>query len=102
MPKGSRIASLLRAAREAIIARVLEEAEEVTRAACQESDRRVAEEAADVLYHFRVLAERGVEPGEVQQFPQPRGWPQGFAFPRPTVSKRWRRWSEPAPRGGPA
>ena len=32
-----------------------EEAEEVARAAAGESDQRVAEEAADVLYHLAVL-----------------------------------------------
>lgn len=36
-------------------AKVREEAEEVTRAAAGESDERVAEEAADVLYHLTVL-----------------------------------------------
>jgi phosphoribosyl-AMP cyclohydrolase / phosphoribosyl-ATP pyrophosphohydrolase len=36
-------------------AKVQEEAEEVVRAARQESDARVAEEAADVLYHLAVL-----------------------------------------------
>jgi phosphoribosyl-ATP pyrophosphohydrolase/phosphoribosyl-AMP cyclohydrolase len=36
-------------------AKVREEAEEVTRAAREESDARVAEEAADVLYHLAVL-----------------------------------------------
>jgi phosphoribosyl-ATP pyrophosphohydrolase/phosphoribosyl-AMP cyclohydrolase len=36
-------------------AKVQEEAEEVVRAAREESDRRVAEEAADVLYHLLVL-----------------------------------------------
>ncbi len=35
--------------------KVLEEAEEVTRAAREESDERVDEEAADVLYHLLVL-----------------------------------------------
>jgi phosphoribosyl-ATP pyrophosphohydrolase/phosphoribosyl-AMP cyclohydrolase len=35
--------------------KVREEAEEVTRAAREESDARVAEEAADVLYHLSVL-----------------------------------------------
>jgi len=35
--------------------KVREEAEEVTRAAQSESDERVAEEAADVLYHLSVL-----------------------------------------------
>jgi phosphoribosyl-ATP pyrophosphohydrolase/phosphoribosyl-AMP cyclohydrolase len=35
--------------------KVQEEAEEVARAAREESDERVAEEAADVLYHLTVL-----------------------------------------------
>jgi phosphoribosyl-AMP cyclohydrolase / phosphoribosyl-ATP pyrophosphohydrolase len=46
----------------AIGAKVEEEAEEVARAARAESDERVAEEAADVLYHLTVLlAARGLE-----------------------------------------
>jgi phosphoribosyl-AMP cyclohydrolase / phosphoribosyl-ATP pyrophosphohydrolase len=36
-------------------AKVLEEAEEVARAAREESDERVSEEAADVIYHLAVL-----------------------------------------------
>ena len=41
--------------------KVREEAEEVTRAAAEESDERVAEEAADVVYHLDVLlAARGL------------------------------------------
>jgi phosphoribosyl-ATP pyrophosphohydrolase/phosphoribosyl-AMP cyclohydrolase len=36
-------------------AKVMEEAEEVARAAREESDERVDEEAADVLYHLLVL-----------------------------------------------
>jgi phosphoribosyl-ATP pyrophosphohydrolase/phosphoribosyl-AMP cyclohydrolase len=36
-------------------AKVREEADEVARAAADESDRRVAEEAADLLYHLEVL-----------------------------------------------
>jgi phosphoribosyl-ATP pyrophosphohydrolase/phosphoribosyl-AMP cyclohydrolase len=41
--------------------KVCEEAEEVARAAAEESDERVAEEAADVLYHLTVLlAQRGL------------------------------------------
>lgn len=40
---------------ELIGAKVQEEAEEVARAAREESDERVAEEAADVLYHLQVL-----------------------------------------------
>ena len=43
-------------------AKVEEEAEEVVRAAREESDERVAEEAADLLYHLAVLmAARGLE-----------------------------------------
>lgn len=45
----------------AIGAKVREEAEEVARAAREEPDERVAEEAADVLYHLAVLlAQRGL------------------------------------------
>ena len=41
--------------------KVREEAEEVARAAGSESDERVAEEAADVLYHLQVLlVSRGI------------------------------------------
>ena len=41
--------------------KVEEEAEEVVRAAREETDERVAEEAADLLYHLTVLlAARGV------------------------------------------
>lgn len=44
-----------------IAEKVLEEAEEVTRAAREESDDRVANEAADVLYHLAVLmTQRGL------------------------------------------
>ena len=53
-PEGSYTAELL--ADPALIgAKVQEEAEEVARAAREESDERVAEEAADVLYHLAVL-----------------------------------------------
>ena len=49
-------------------AKVTEEAEEVARAAAGESDERVAEEAADVLYHLAVLlAERGMELGDAYE-----------------------------------
>ncbi len=53
-PDGSYTASLL-AHPERIGAKVEEEAEEVARAAREESDARVSEEAADVLYHLAVL-----------------------------------------------
>jgi phosphoribosyl-AMP cyclohydrolase / phosphoribosyl-ATP pyrophosphohydrolase len=46
--------------------KVREEADEVARAAESESDERVAEEAADVLYHLQVLLlSRGVPIGDV-------------------------------------
>lgn len=53
-PEGSYTAELL-ADPELIGAKVREEADEVARAAAGESDERVAEEAADVLYHLQVL-----------------------------------------------
>jgi phosphoribosyl-ATP pyrophosphohydrolase/phosphoribosyl-AMP cyclohydrolase len=60
-PEGSYTAELL-ADRELAGAKVREEAEEVARAAREEPDERVAEEAADVLYHLAVLmAERGLD-----------------------------------------
>jgi phosphoribosyl-AMP cyclohydrolase / phosphoribosyl-ATP pyrophosphohydrolase len=53
-PAGSYTAALL-ADPARIGEKVQEEAEEVARAAREESDDRVAEEAADVLYHLAVL-----------------------------------------------
>jgi phosphoribosyl-AMP cyclohydrolase / phosphoribosyl-ATP pyrophosphohydrolase len=53
-PEGSYTAELL-ADPERVGEKVREEAEEVARAAREESDERVAEEAADVLYHLAVL-----------------------------------------------
>ena len=53
-PQGSYTAELL-ADPARIGEKVQEEAEEVARAAREESDERVAEEAADVLYHLTVL-----------------------------------------------
>jgi phosphoribosyl-ATP pyrophosphohydrolase/phosphoribosyl-AMP cyclohydrolase len=53
-PEGSYTAALL-ADPPRIGAKVREEAEEVARAAREETDERVAEEAADVLYHLAVL-----------------------------------------------
>jgi phosphoribosyl-ATP pyrophosphohydrolase/phosphoribosyl-AMP cyclohydrolase len=59
-PEGSYTVTLLDD-RELVGAKVQEEAEEVARAAREESDERVAEEAADVLYHLTVLmAGRGL------------------------------------------
>jgi phosphoribosyl-ATP pyrophosphohydrolase/phosphoribosyl-AMP cyclohydrolase len=49
-------------------AKVIEEAEEVTRAAREESEEQVAEEAADLLYHLSVLLlSRGVDQAEVME-----------------------------------
>lgn len=60
-PKGSYTAELL-ADPARIGAKVEEEAEEVARAAREESDERVSEESADLLYHLTVLlASRGLE-----------------------------------------
>jgi phosphoribosyl-ATP pyrophosphohydrolase/phosphoribosyl-AMP cyclohydrolase len=54
--------------RDLVGAKVREEAEEVARAAREEPDERVAEEAADVLYHLAVLmAERGMELGDAYE-----------------------------------
>ena len=53
-PEGSYTATLL-ADPQRIGAKVQEEAEEVARAAREESDERVSEEAADVIYHLAVL-----------------------------------------------
>jgi phosphoribosyl-ATP pyrophosphohydrolase/phosphoribosyl-AMP cyclohydrolase len=54
--------------RDLIAAKVTEEAEEVTRAAGSESEERVAEEAADLLYHLSVLLlSRGIGGAEVME-----------------------------------
>jgi phosphoribosyl-ATP pyrophosphohydrolase/phosphoribosyl-AMP cyclohydrolase len=55
LPEGSYTAELLRAGPAKVGEKVEEEAEEVARAARDESDGRVQEEAADVLYHLGVL-----------------------------------------------
>jgi phosphoribosyl-AMP cyclohydrolase / phosphoribosyl-ATP pyrophosphohydrolase len=55
LPEDSYTAELLRAGSGAIGDKVTEEADEVARAAREESELRVREEAADVLYHLGVL-----------------------------------------------
>lgn len=66
-PDGSYTVKLLDD-RELIGAKVEEEAEEVIRAAREESDKRVAEEAADLLYHLSVLlVSRGVSQAAVME-----------------------------------
>ena len=110
--------------------KVEEEAEEVVRAAREESDERVAEEAADLLYHLSVLlASRGVSAGRGDggaQWPsrlsselRPRAEPRGGARAgraratssrsAPASSTTARRRSRPSsscapasPRGRPA
>jgi phosphoribosyl-ATP pyrophosphohydrolase/phosphoribosyl-AMP cyclohydrolase len=48
--------------------KVQEEAEEVVRAAREETDERVAEEAADVIYHLAVLLrERGLSLADAER-----------------------------------
>ncbi|MFL5835471.1 MAG: bifunctional phosphoribosyl-AMP cyclohydrolase/phosphoribosyl-ATP diphosphatase HisIE [Solirubrobacteraceae bacterium] len=65
-PEGSYTAALL-AEPGAAGAKVMEEAEEVARAAREESAERVAEEAADVLYHLTVLMRsRGLDLAEAE------------------------------------
>jgi phosphoribosyl-AMP cyclohydrolase / phosphoribosyl-ATP pyrophosphohydrolase len=67
MPEGSYTAELLNDA-EMVGEKVQEEAEEVARAAREESDERVAEEAADVLYHLAVLLRsRGLSLADAQE-----------------------------------
>lgn len=62
LPAGSYTADLLRAGSGPIGAKVEEEAEEAARAAREESDDRLAAEAADLIYHLGVLlAERELE-----------------------------------------
>lgn len=66
-PEGSYTVKLLED-RELIGAKVEEEAEEVIRAAREETDERVAEEAADLLYHLSVLlVSRGVPQSAVME-----------------------------------
>jgi phosphoribosyl-AMP cyclohydrolase / phosphoribosyl-ATP pyrophosphohydrolase len=66
-PEGSYTVKLLDDP-ELIAAKVEEEAEEVGRAAREESDERVAEEAADLLYHLGVLlTSRGVSQAAVME-----------------------------------
>jgi phosphoribosyl-ATP pyrophosphohydrolase/phosphoribosyl-AMP cyclohydrolase len=66
-PEGSYTAALLQDPPR-IGEKVQEEAEEVVRAAREESDERVAEEAADVLYHLAVLLKsRGLSLADAEE-----------------------------------
>lgn len=76
MPEGSYTTTLLND-KQLIAEKVLEEAEEVTRAAREETDDRVANEAADVLYHLAVLmTERGMSLGDAFEILNERAAPQ--------------------------
>jgi phosphoribosyl-AMP cyclohydrolase / phosphoribosyl-ATP pyrophosphohydrolase len=55
LPEGSYSAELFRAGPERIGAKISEEAEETARAGREESDLRLREESADLLYHLGVL-----------------------------------------------
>ena len=57
LPEGSYTTELLKAGVTRIGEKIEEEAEEAARAALEESDERLREEAADVLYHLGVLLE---------------------------------------------
>ncbi len=71
-PEGSYTVALLDDP-ELVGAKVMEEAEEVSRAALQETDERVDNEAADVLYHLSVLlAARGRSLGDAAKVLQDR------------------------------
>ena len=55
LPDGSYSAELFRAGPERIGAKIEEEAEETSRAGREESDQRLREESADLLYHVGAL-----------------------------------------------
>ncbi len=66
-PAGSYTTELLKAGVGAVARKVGEEAVEVTVAALDESDERVVEEAADLVYHLYVLlAARGLDLAQVE------------------------------------
>ena len=68
MPEDSYTARLFRAGEARMGAKVEEEAEEVARAAREESDERLRSEAADLLYHLGVVLEaRGRKPRNDQR-----------------------------------
>jgi phosphoribosyl-ATP pyrophosphohydrolase/phosphoribosyl-AMP cyclohydrolase len=66
-PEGSYTAELLNAGVGAVARKVGEEGVEVAVAALDETDERVLEEAADLIYHLYVLlAARGLDPAQVE------------------------------------
>jgi phosphoribosyl-ATP pyrophosphohydrolase/phosphoribosyl-AMP cyclohydrolase len=67
-PEGSYTARLLAKGQDAVLKKIGEEATEVVLAAKSETDERLAEESADLLYHLTVaLHQRGVPLGRVLQ-----------------------------------
>ena len=91
-PEDSYTAGLL-ADPELVRAKVQEEAEEVARASREETDERVAEEAADVIYHLAVLLrERGLALADAERVLDGR---------RP-LGRRGHGRTDPVARGGPA
>lgn len=67
LPPGSYTASLFAAGEDEILKKVGEEAMEVVLAGKGQSDRRLIEESADLLYHlFVLLAHRGVTLADVE------------------------------------
>lgn len=78
-PSESWTAKLLAGGPAAYGAKVIEEADEMVRACTDESDGRVAEEAADLLYHLLVaLADRDVELTRVAQILAARAGTSGL------------------------
>lgn len=66
-PEGSYTKTLFTAGLDKILAKVAEESGEVIKAASKESNQRVTEEAADLIFHLQVLlAERNITWAEVQ------------------------------------
>ncbi|MBI4407439.1 MAG: bifunctional phosphoribosyl-AMP cyclohydrolase/phosphoribosyl-ATP diphosphatase HisIE [Candidatus Kerfeldbacteria bacterium] len=55
LPVGSYTTSLFQAGRDKIVAKVIEEAAEVVKAALTETPQRLTEEVADLIYHLLVL-----------------------------------------------
>jgi len=67
-PRGSYTSELFNNGQEKICAKIIEESEEVCRAAKQETKQRLIEESVDVLYHLLVLlASKQVDLAEVWQ-----------------------------------
>ncbi len=88
-PEDSYTAKLLARGQDAVLEKIGEEAREVVIAAKSESDQRLAEEAADLLYHLLVaLFQRGVPLSRVMDvLRQRRGAARGTTMPSPSVGR---------------